>query len=253
MIQTLLDAVTQAQQTLLAGFFVFLRIGAACFLIPGFGEQMVPVRVRLAMALALSILVFPLVSGFYPFPGAGNLIGLGLGEVATGLLVGIFLRFFVHVLQIAGSIAAQSVSLSQLLGATAADPVPALGQVLVLGGLALALTLGLHVHAISYLALSYDLLPPLTRPASESFTGIGVERVAQMFGLAFALSAPFVIASFIYNLALGVINRAMPQLMVAFVGAPAITAMGLILLLFCTPTLLCIWSDALFRFMEAGG
>ena len=67
--------------------------------------------------------------------------------------------------------------------------------------------------------------------------------------LAFGLAMPFVIASLIYNLALGVINRAMPQLMVAFVGAPAITFAGLFLLFAGAPLILSVWSDALFAFM----
>lgn len=64
-----------------------------------------------------------------------------------------------------------------------------------------------------------------------------------MFANAFTLAAPFVITSLIYNVALGAINRAMPQLMVAFVGAPAITAGGLILLMLISPLILSIWLD----------
>ncbi|MFA5539020.1 MAG: flagellar biosynthetic protein FliR, partial [Gemmobacter sp.] len=45
--------------------------------------------------------------------------------------------------------------------------------------------------------------------------------------------------------ALGVINRAMPQLMVAFIGAPALTAGGLILLAVLAPVMLTIWMQAL--------
>ena len=48
----------------------------------------------------------------------------------------------------------------------------------------------------------------------------GVARVGAAFALALGLAAPFVIAAVLYNLALGVINKAMPQLMVALVGAP---------------------------------
>jgi flagellar biosynthetic protein FliR len=55
------------------------------------------------------------------------------------------------------------------------------------------------------------------------------------------LSAPFVLVSLIYNVAMGIINKAMPQLMVAFVGAPAITAGGMILLFVSLPFLLPIW------------
>ncbi len=59
--------------------------------------------------------------------------------------------------------------------------------------------------------------------------------MAQAFALGFSLAAPFVIAGFAYNLALGAINRAMPQLMVAFIGAPAITAGGLLILMLAAP------------------
>lgn len=52
------------------------------------------------------------------------------------------------------------------------------------------------------------------------------------------------------NLALGAINRAMPQLMVAFVGAPLITFGGLALLLVATPVILSVWLDALMAFFQ---
>jgi len=67
--------------------------------------------------------------------------------------------------------------------------------------------------------------------------------------LAFLIAAPFVMASAIYNMALGVINRAMPQLMVAFVGAPVITFGGLFLLFVCAPLMLTTWADALEAFL----
>jgi flagellar biosynthetic protein FliR len=49
----------------------------------------------------------------------------------------------------------------------------------------------------------------------------------------------------LYNLTLGVINRAMPQLMVTFIGAPAITFVGLLLLLLMAPLMLSVWVKAL--------
>ena len=57
--------------------------------------------------------------------------------------------------------------------------------------------------------------------------------------------------SVLYNLALGAINKAMPQLMVAFVGAPVITAGGLLILCISSPLILTVWLDALDTFMAA--
>jgi len=79
---------------------------------------------------------------------------------------------------------------------------------------------------------------------------MGTERVASTFQLAFSLAAPFVVASFIYNISLGVINRAMPHLMVAFVGAPFTTLGGLVLLLLVTPHLISRWHSALDQFVS---
>ena len=69
------------------------------------------------------------------------------------------------------------------------------------------------------------------------------------FALAFTLAAPFVITSLVYNLALGVINRAMPQLMVAFVGAPVITFGAVFLLFLSAPLILSVWNAEFLAFL----
>jgi flagellar biosynthetic protein FliR len=73
----------------------------------------------------------------------------------------------------------------------------------------------------------------------------GLAHIRSAFALAFSLSAPFVIASLVYNVALGVINRAMPQLMVSMVGAPAVTLGGMVLMFISLPAMLEIWRSGL--------
>ena len=254
MIDLAVTLVPFAQDTLRLAFLTFLRIGAAAALLPAFGEQLVPMRLRLAVAIAFSLIVLPVAGPVLAQAlETATIWRVGLIEVVAGLVMGIGLRLFVHTLQIAGSIAAQSTSLSQILGNAAVEPMPAMGHVLLIGGLALAVMLGLHLRLAEYLILSYDLFPPAVTPDAAMLANWGIARAARAFSLAFSLAAPFVIASFVYNLALGVINRAMPQLMVAFVGAPAITAGGLILLLLTAPLILQVWSQALFAFIAAPG
>ncbi|OWU76157.1 flagellar biosynthesis protein FliR [Marinibacterium profundimaris] len=235
------------------GGIVFLRVAALVSVLPAFGERAVPVRVRLAMAVAFTAIVAPAVP---PATPPGDILGYGglaLLESAIGLGLGISIRLFILALQTGGTIAAQSTSLSQILGAANADPSPAMGHLLVMGGLALAVMTGLHVRAAEFLLLSYDLFPIGLRPDAQAVSAWGLSRVAEAFSLAFLLAAPFVIASFIYNLALGVINRAMPQLMVAFVGAPAITWGGMVLLLVAAPVLLGVWIREMHAFFGSGG
>lgn len=229
---------------LVAGL-VFLRVGAAMTLMPAFGDRLVPVRIRLALALAFTAVVTPAVTPVVQPPpgGVGPFALFLLAETANGLMLGFVLRLFVLALEIAGSLAAQSGSLSQMV-ATSGEPMPAMTHLLVLAGLALAVLTGLHVQIVRALILSYDALPAGRFPAAALVRDWSVGQIGRAFALAFSLAAPFVIAGLIYNVALGVINRAMPMLMVSFVGAPALTAGALILLAVCLPLMLAVWQAA---------
>lgn len=232
-------------------FFVFLRVGAVLALLPAFGEQFVPQRVRLVLTVAFSAVVYPSVAfdiQSFVDSGAGKWAAYA-GEVLIGLLLGIGLRLFVFALQTAGSIAAQATSLSQILGSAQAEPTAAIGQLLLMAGLALAVMNGLHVKAAEAMILSYDLFQPGNIPRASDVSQWGVSQISRSFSLAFSLAAPFIIASIIYNVALGVINRAMPQLMVAMVGAPAITLGGIALLFIVSPILLSVWWSELSLFL----
>ncbi len=226
---------------------------------PAFGERMMPQRIRLVISLAFAAIIAPAILPDI-LPLAGGLINVAMlsgTEIVAGLAIGLSLRLFIIALQTAGAIAAASTSLSQILGGAAVDPQPAIGHILVVAGLAIAVTAGLHVQIAQFLIFSYEILPAGSGIAAADLAQWGTGRVAQAFQMAFAIAAPFVIAAMIYNIALGAINRAMPQLLVSFVGAPAITFGGIALLFLAAPIMLAKWLDVLHRFLAnpfgAGG
>lgn len=234
-----------ANRYLWHGLAVFLRVAPIVSMLPAFGERTVPARAKLVIILCFVLIIAPAVPGF-AMPMGFDALTLLIGtETVAGLTLGIGIRLFILALQTAGSIAAQSTSLSQILGGAAADPLPAMGYILIIGGIALAVMSGLHVKAAALVILSYEMLPMGQFPGAQIISEWGVSKVAEAFALSFTLAAPFVILSVVYNLALGVINKAMPQLMVAFVGAPLITAGGLLVLLLASPFMLERWLGAL--------
>ncbi len=229
-------------------FVVFLRVSAMVSLLPAFGERTVPVRIKLAIALAFTLIVLPAVpptANVQPFE---NLFWLVASETLAGLMLGLGIRIFILALQTAGMIAAQSTSLSQLLGGAAVEPLAAVGYILVVGALALAVMTGLHIKAAQLVIFSYEVIPMGVLAGAADVSRWGVAQVSRAFSLAFTLAAPFVLISIIYNLALGAINKAMPQLMVAFVGAPVITAAGLLVLCFASPLILTVWMQSVDAF-----
>ncbi|MEM7519469.1 MAG: flagellar biosynthetic protein FliR [Pseudomonadota bacterium] len=249
MTQALADLLDITNALLWQGIAVFFRVGALVALLPAFGERTVPARIKLTLVFAFVLVVAPAVPSVGVPISFDVMIALLATETLVGLVLGIGLRLFILALQTAGSIAAQATSLSQLLGGASADPLPAMGYILIIGGLALAVMAGLHIKAAMLIILSYQMMPMGQLLAGNLVSGWGVQQVAQAFALAFTLAAPFIILSVIYNVALGAINKAMPQLMVAFVGAPVITAGGLFVLFLAAPVMLEHWLAALDAFM----
>ncbi|HHX91208.1 MAG TPA: flagellar biosynthetic protein FliR [Paracoccus sp.] len=242
-----LETLTAGIQAALGqGILVFARVGAFFSLLPAFGEQVVPARIRLIAAFAFTLIVAPaILPAITDRPETpGTMARFLFTETAIGLALGAALRLMVHALQIAGTMAAQATSLAQFFGGAGVDPQPAISQVLVMAGLALAVMTGLPERAAAFLILGYTLLPAGLWPDGGVMAEWGVARVSHIFTLAFVLAAPFVIGASIYNLALGAINRAMPQLMVAFIGAPALTLGGLLLLMLAAPLMLSVWHEA---------
>lgn len=237
------DLLNLAEGVIGVAILAFLRIGAMIALMPGFGETSVPQRVKLALALAFTLVVTPVLAESLPADVAlPGFAALG-AEAVAGLILGVGMRLFLIALQTAAAVIAQATTLSQLFAGAAPEPQPAIGNLLTIAGIALALAAGLHVRAAELVILSYDILPPGLAPNAGDAADWSLALISRTFSLAFSLAAPFVIAGMIYNLALGAINRAMPQLMVSMVGAPALTLGALAIMAVVAPALLLVWLE----------
>lgn len=237
----------QAGVLVYAAAGVFTRVGAALFLMPGIGERVVPMRLRLIVALALALLLLPLVAPEISAPPPlSGLVRMIAAEAVAGLIIGLAFRFLVFTLQIAGTLAAQNISLSQMFGAgVAPDPEPTIATILAMGGIVLAMMAGLHVHLVVVLVGLYEVMPFGVMPGAAEGAEWTVARVAEAFGLGLSLALPFIAISFAYNMALGALSRAMPQLLVALVGAPLLIGLGMVVLYISLPEILAHWSGAL--------
>ncbi|MCS6933157.1 MAG: flagellar biosynthetic protein FliR [Acetobacteraceae bacterium] len=228
---------------------LFARVGAAAMLLPGLGEAEVPATIRLAVALALTLLLLPVVSpSLPPVPGQpAELLRLILLETLVGLWLGGLARLLVLALAVAGQAVALMLGLASVLVQD-----PGLGQggtaLSRLSGLAaavLVLSSGLYALPVAALAGSYavfpagDPLPPGL--AAESLAAAGTESLA----LALRLAAPFVLAAVLFNLALGLLARLAPQVQVYFVAVPAQILGGLALLGLVAAPLLALFAAAL--------
>ena len=229
---------------LLAMFLlVVARLSFVIFFMPGIGEQVVPVQLRLMILLAIAMAMAS--TGVVAVPSLESLSGYGailLSELTIGFCLGAILRVSVWMLSIAGTIISQSIGLSQLLGIALEREAQSLtGSMLSMAGTAILLTADFHLNAIASLMRLYSDIPVGALSALD--WDLLIQRSFSAVGFAVLLAWPFVAVNLLYNICLGFINKALPQLMVAFVGAPLMIGGGTILLALSAIGLLVVWKD----------
>lgn len=203
---------------------VFARMGAALTIMPPIGEQTISQRVRLLLALMLTVVIKPLVSDVLP-PIPGGVLALLLliaGEIFIGVYFGLLARIIVLALVTAGTIAA---FMSSLANAMVNDPVSgqqsaAMASFLLLTGLTLLFATEAHHMLFRGLVDSYSLFIPGQLPPLGDFTEVIVRLVSSSFLIGFQLAAPFVVVSIVMFISMGFIARMIPSIQVFFIVLP---------------------------------
>ncbi|MFN4090161.1 MAG: flagellar biosynthetic protein FliR [Alphaproteobacteria bacterium] len=212
-------------------FLVFCRVGSAVMLLPGFGESFVSPQVRLLLALAISLVVAPVVGP--ALAGSTDPIELLVAtEIGVGLFIGAAARLMMSALHVAGSVIAFQTSLA---GAMAFDPTsnaqtPITGTFLSTLGLVLIFTAELHHVMLAGLVESYGLFVPGALPPIGDFAEMATRIVADAFRIGLQLAAPFLLVGVTVTVGMGLLSRLMPQVQVFFLAVPAQVMVGLLVL-----------------------
>jgi flagellar biosynthetic protein FliR len=223
---------------------IFARIGTMVMLMPALGETMVPARLRLGIALALTLVFFPLISGAYRIEMAiPALVRLLLGELAVGFVIGGVGRMLMGGLQTAGTVIANQLGLGFV---TTVDPTMGQQGAIFSGFLALlAVTLifaaDLHHLVIAAMFDSYQLFAPGGLPPVGDAAALITKTIAGAFKIAIQVSAPFLVFGVIFNAGLAILSRLMPQMQVFFIALPASIMLGLILFAAVIATMMAVW------------
>lgn len=221
--------------TILTYLLVFSRTGAIMMLLPALGEGGIPARVRLVLALAVTVAMTPVVAHAYPAQAPANVLKLGLliaQEVTAGILIGAMSRIIMSALQTAGYLIATQTGLAyaQTVDPTQHEQGAVIGNFFSLLGAVLIFSTDLHHLAIGAIAGSYKMIPPGTALPTGDMAELTIRLVSASFVLGFQLAAPFLVFGFALYAALGILARLMPQLQVFFVAMPINIMFGFVLL-----------------------
>ncbi|HPF46270.1 MAG: flagellar type III secretion system protein FliR [Alphaproteobacteria bacterium] len=221
-------------QEIFGFFLIFARMGAMVMMLPALGETSVPSRVRLFLALSISIIIYSLVKASVPVMPVSP-IALGVlifCETLVGLMMGLCIRLLVSALHIAGTVIAMQ---SGLAMAQAFDPSQGSQSSLVatfmtLLGVTLIFVTDLHHLMISAMYKSYSLFPIGGNIVIGGFAELVADTVSNSFKLGIQMASPIIVYAIVFNAGLGVISRLVPQLQVFFVAIPINIVMGFVIL-----------------------
>lgn len=214
---------------------MFARLGTMTMLMPGIGERGIPMRIRLVIALMLTLVLLPIYRANYPTVPMANFVpiaGLLIQEVIVGAVLGLTARLTLSALEVAGATIANQMGLGF---ATAVDPNQGqqgilIGNLLAMLGVALIFATDMHHLAIGALDHSYKLFKPGEFLPVDDMTQLMLTIISSAFKIGVQLAAPFLVFGLLFNLGLGILARLMPQLQVFFLGLPISILIGIAML-----------------------
>lgn len=223
---------------------VFLRLGAAIMLMPGFMSSYVNANVRLSIALALTVILIPAVSPHLPPQPADTLsfITCVLQEITVGVFLGVLMQMLYAALSLAGSLAGQAIGFgnAQIFDPTFQTQSIVIETFLSIIALTVIFITDIHHLMISAVIDSYHIFPVGAALPWGDFANQLSTTLNATFIMGFKLGSPFVAFTIVFYTGMGLVSRLMPQLNIFFLSLPLQIYLGLGLLFITTPMMI-LW------------
>ncbi|MFA7329729.1 MAG: flagellar biosynthetic protein FliR [Candidatus Delongbacteria bacterium] len=225
---------------------VLFRVAGIVGSMPVLSSRAVPVRMRLALALVLTVALLPAIPlAAWPLEPKGIwvLSGLIVQEVVLGLLLGFAAQMPILAMQAAGDM----IGLQMGFGVAAVfDPDSGAQENLVAsllrnGALLLFLLFGGHHLVLQALADSFRTLPPGSLSLSPDLLDEGIRLTGHLLELGLRLGAPALAALLLVEVGLGLVARTVPQMNIFIVGFPLKIGLGFFMLAVTLPSMLLLF------------
>ncbi|TFH73837.1 flagellar biosynthetic protein FliR [Gammaproteobacteria bacterium LSUCC0112] len=200
---------------------------------PVLGSNFVPVRVRLILALAVSILVAP------TLPEVPTVPGLSIPAfliVLQQLLIGFALGFFMQMLFQIFIVLGQLIAMQMGLGfASMVDPTNGINVAILSSFYLMFVTMLFvlfdgHLVMIEVIAESFEQIPVSDSAVDRDIYYRLISTISWVFSSALLLALPALTALLITNFAFGIMTRAAPQMNIFALGFPVALMFGLFII-----------------------
>ncbi len=225
-----------------AWWWPFLRISGFLLTAPIIGTRALPRRVRLLLALTLTLVLAPslkldaAIAALEPLSAAGLLVVVQ--QITIGAALGLVLRMIFVVFEFAGQVIAQQMGLgfAAMVDPQSGMQVPVISQFYVVLATLLFFASNAHLQLIRLLADSFTLLPVGASIGRDMLAEV-MRWSGELLALAVMLMLPTVIALLVVNLVFAVMTRSAPQLNIFAIGFPVTLLCGVLMMLLTIPAL----------------
>jgi flagellar biosynthetic protein FliR len=207
------------------------RVGGLCLVAPVFGATVMPMRVRLGVALVLTAVLAPLAPAAVDVLGLAGMLDMA-GQVVAGAAVGFVLKLVFDAVQFGGGLVGQGMSLgfAEVVDPQAGGNSNVLGQFYLVLVTLVFLAMDGHLRLVALLADSFRSLPP----GGPAIDANGLHAVlafgVQLFGGAVRVALPAMTSLLVVNIGFAAISRAAPSMNLFAVGFPITVSLGFIAL-----------------------
>ena len=228
-------SVTSAQLSawIVAFLWPFVRMLALIGTAPVFSEGVVQRQLKIGLAALLAIAISPTLDPMpvIPLVSVASLWIL-IQQILIGAAMGFAMRLVFAAVQAAGEFTGLQMGLSfaSFVDPTAGGNTMVIARLLNAMAMMIYLALDMHLMMIATLAESFHALPIADAPLSATGWRVLVGAGSAVFTAGLMLALPLVTALLIINLAMGLLNRASPQLSIFAVGFPLTLLAGIILM-----------------------
>jgi flagellar biosynthetic protein FliR len=221
-----------------AVFWPMVRVLALISVAPLLSHRAVPVRMKIALALSITVLLVPQVQS-PPITDVLTAPGLMLliNNVLIGVVIGFAVRLVFAALELAGELIGLQMGLSFVgfFNPGTGQQQNAVASFMSLLALLMFIAIDGHLMLIHALAESFRLYPV----SVGMDLPMGFDRLlrlgSDMFAIALTIALPFLAVMLLTNVVLGVLARVAPQINIFAVGFPMTILVGLVTLFLLLP------------------
>jgi flagellar biosynthetic protein FliR len=217
----------------------FGRAAGLFFTAPIFQGKMIPVSLKIMLALGLALIVSPFIKVNYdllqinPWIAAAFLVQ----EILVGLIMGFVVNLTFYTVQITGYFldVPMGFGMINIIDPASGTEMPLFGQFnFILAGLIFLAINGHHTLIVSFIN-SYHAVQPGMFLLRKEAVGLFVQAFSQMFLLGVKISIPILGTIFLTDVALGIMAKLMPQINIFVVGFAIKIIVGFLVLILFLP------------------